>query len=161
MERDIFIISVYCLLVEIMQKIENSYQFRSKGFAPNSLMRKSSRLKSAASSSNCTKIPRFTIISSDTILTIFLICRSARPLSDKRLICGKPNYYARKCWLPKRAHHSMRCSQLTQCLCRFALTPEAANVINALPPSPITVIAPPKRWITTASNLDSECRVPV
>jgi len=34
MERDIFIISVYCLVVEIMQKIENSYKFRSKGFAP-------------------------------------------------------------------------------------------------------------------------------
>ena len=34
MERDIFIISVYCLVVEIMQKIENNYKFRSKGFAP-------------------------------------------------------------------------------------------------------------------------------
>ncbi len=34
MERDIFIISVYCLVVETMQKIENCYQFRSKGFAP-------------------------------------------------------------------------------------------------------------------------------
>jgi len=34
MERDIFIISVYCLVVEIMQKIENSYKFRSKGFPP-------------------------------------------------------------------------------------------------------------------------------
>ena len=34
MERDIFIISVYCLVVETMQKIENSYKFRSAGFAP-------------------------------------------------------------------------------------------------------------------------------
>ncbi len=34
MERDIFIISTYCLVVEIMQKIENSYKFRSAGFAP-------------------------------------------------------------------------------------------------------------------------------
>jgi len=34
MERDIFIISVYCLVVEIMQKIEKSCQFRSRGFSP-------------------------------------------------------------------------------------------------------------------------------
>lgn len=34
MERDIFIISVYCLVVEIMQKIENNYKFRSSGLAP-------------------------------------------------------------------------------------------------------------------------------
>jgi hypothetical protein len=34
MERDIFIISVYCLVVEIMQKIENSYKFRRTGFPP-------------------------------------------------------------------------------------------------------------------------------
>lgn len=34
MERDIFIISVYCLVVEIMQKIEKTYKLRSKGFAP-------------------------------------------------------------------------------------------------------------------------------
>jgi len=34
MERDIFIISVYCLVVEIMQIIEKSYKFRSRGFPP-------------------------------------------------------------------------------------------------------------------------------
>jgi len=34
MERDIFIISVYCLVVETMQKIETSYKFRRAGFAP-------------------------------------------------------------------------------------------------------------------------------
>ena len=34
MERDIFIISVYCLVVEIMQKIENTYKFRRTGFPP-------------------------------------------------------------------------------------------------------------------------------
>lgn len=32
MERDIFIISVYCLVVETMQIIENNYIFRRKGF---------------------------------------------------------------------------------------------------------------------------------
>jgi len=34
MERDIFIISVYCLVVEIMQNIETSYNLRQKGFPP-------------------------------------------------------------------------------------------------------------------------------
>ncbi len=34
MERDIFIISVYCLVVEIMRKLENIYKFRRAGFAP-------------------------------------------------------------------------------------------------------------------------------
>lgn len=34
MERDIFIISVYSLVVEIMQIIEKSYKFRTKGFPP-------------------------------------------------------------------------------------------------------------------------------
>lgn len=34
MERDIFIISVYSLVVEIMQIIEKTYKFRSRGFAP-------------------------------------------------------------------------------------------------------------------------------
>jgi len=34
MERDIFIISAYCLVVDIMQNIENSYNFRSSGFPP-------------------------------------------------------------------------------------------------------------------------------
>ncbi|MDQ3180236.1 MAG: IS982 family transposase [Acidobacteriota bacterium] len=34
MERDIFIISVYCLVVEIMQNIENNYNLRQKGFPP-------------------------------------------------------------------------------------------------------------------------------
>jgi Transposase DDE domain len=34
MERDIFIISVYSLVVEIMQIIEKSYNFRTKGFPP-------------------------------------------------------------------------------------------------------------------------------
>ena len=34
MERDIFIISVYCLVVDIMQIIENNYIFRRKGFPP-------------------------------------------------------------------------------------------------------------------------------
>jgi len=34
MERDIFIISVYCLVVEIMQIIENEHIFRRKGFPP-------------------------------------------------------------------------------------------------------------------------------
>jgi hypothetical protein len=34
MERDIFIISVYCLVVEIMQKIETDYNLRQKGFPP-------------------------------------------------------------------------------------------------------------------------------
>ncbi len=34
MERDIFIISVYCLVVEIMQTIEKKHVFRRKGFAP-------------------------------------------------------------------------------------------------------------------------------
>ena len=34
MERDIFIISVYCLVVEIMQKIETGYNLRQKGFPP-------------------------------------------------------------------------------------------------------------------------------
>ena len=34
MERDIFIISVYCLVADIMNSIEKSYKFRSRGFAP-------------------------------------------------------------------------------------------------------------------------------
>ena len=34
MERDIFIISVYSLVVEIMQSIEKNYNFRSRGFPP-------------------------------------------------------------------------------------------------------------------------------
>lgn len=34
MERDIFIISVYCLVVDMMQSIEKSYKFRQKGFPP-------------------------------------------------------------------------------------------------------------------------------
>ncbi len=34
MERDIFIISVYCLVVEIMQVVEKSCKFRQKGFPP-------------------------------------------------------------------------------------------------------------------------------
>lgn len=34
MERDIFIISVYSLVVEIMQIIEKTYQLRTKGFPP-------------------------------------------------------------------------------------------------------------------------------
>ena len=34
MERDIFIISVYCLVVDIMQIIEKSHNFRNKGFPP-------------------------------------------------------------------------------------------------------------------------------
>jgi hypothetical protein len=34
MERDIFIISVYCLVVDIMRKLENSYKFRRAGCAP-------------------------------------------------------------------------------------------------------------------------------
>lgn len=34
MERDISIFSGYCLVVEIVQKIENSYKFRRAGFAP-------------------------------------------------------------------------------------------------------------------------------
>lgn len=34
MERDIFIIFVYCLVVEIMESIEKTYKFRTKGFPP-------------------------------------------------------------------------------------------------------------------------------
>ena len=34
MERDIFIISVYCLVVEMMQTVEKSCHFRTTGFAP-------------------------------------------------------------------------------------------------------------------------------
>ena len=34
MERDIFIISAYCLVVEIMQIVEKTYKFRSRGFSP-------------------------------------------------------------------------------------------------------------------------------
>ncbi len=34
MERDIFIISVYCLVADIMKSIEKSCKFRSRGFAP-------------------------------------------------------------------------------------------------------------------------------
>ena len=34
MERGIFIISVYCLIVDIMQIIEKNYKFRQKGFPP-------------------------------------------------------------------------------------------------------------------------------
>lgn len=34
MERDIFIISVYCLVADIMKIIEKSYKFRARGFAP-------------------------------------------------------------------------------------------------------------------------------
>ena len=34
MERDIFIISVDCLVADIMQIIGKSYKFRSKGFPP-------------------------------------------------------------------------------------------------------------------------------
>lgn len=34
MERDIFIISVYCLVVETMEIIEKNYKFRKKGFPP-------------------------------------------------------------------------------------------------------------------------------
>ena len=34
MERDIFIISAYCLVVEIMQIIEKTHKFRTKGFPP-------------------------------------------------------------------------------------------------------------------------------
>ncbi len=34
MERDIFIISVYCLVVDIMQIIEKNCKFRQKGFPP-------------------------------------------------------------------------------------------------------------------------------
>ncbi|HEV8158451.1 MAG TPA: hypothetical protein VGP58_05435, partial [Pyrinomonadaceae bacterium] len=34
MERDIFIISVYCLVAEIMQILEKNYKFRARGFAP-------------------------------------------------------------------------------------------------------------------------------
>ena len=34
MERDIFIISVYCLVVELMQIVEKTHKFRTKGFAP-------------------------------------------------------------------------------------------------------------------------------
>jgi len=34
MERDIFIISVYCLVVEIMQIIEKNCKFRKRGFPP-------------------------------------------------------------------------------------------------------------------------------
>ncbi len=34
MERDIFIISVYCLVADIMQIIEKSCKFRSRGFPP-------------------------------------------------------------------------------------------------------------------------------
>jgi Transposase DDE domain len=34
MERDIFIISVYCLVVEIMQIVEKTHKFRAKGFPP-------------------------------------------------------------------------------------------------------------------------------
>jgi len=162
MERDIFIISVYRLVVEIMQKIETTYKFRRTGFPPKLTDSEVITIEICG---------EFFKLHEDTEIYHYFkrhyldyfpnLPERARPLSDKRLICGKPNYYAGKCWLPKRAHHSLRGSQLTQCRCRFALTPEAANVINALPPSPMTVIAPPKRWITTASNLDSECRVPV
>jgi hypothetical protein len=34
MERDIFIISVYCLVADTMKIIEKSYKFRSRGFPP-------------------------------------------------------------------------------------------------------------------------------
>ena len=34
MERDIFIISVYCLVVEMMQIVEKGCHFRTTGFAP-------------------------------------------------------------------------------------------------------------------------------
>ena len=34
MERDIFIISAYCLVVEIMQIIEKTHKFRKRGFPP-------------------------------------------------------------------------------------------------------------------------------
>jgi hypothetical protein len=34
MERDIFIISVYCLVADIMQIIEKSHKFRTRGFPP-------------------------------------------------------------------------------------------------------------------------------
>ena len=34
MERDIFIISVYCLVVETMQIVEKTHKFRTKGFLP-------------------------------------------------------------------------------------------------------------------------------
>ncbi len=34
MERDIFIIFVYCLVADIMQIIEKNYKFRSRGFPP-------------------------------------------------------------------------------------------------------------------------------
>ncbi len=34
MEQDLFIISVYCLVVRMMQTIEKNYKFRSRGGAP-------------------------------------------------------------------------------------------------------------------------------
>jgi hypothetical protein len=34
MERDVFIISVYCLVVRIMEVIEKTHKFRKKGFSP-------------------------------------------------------------------------------------------------------------------------------
>ena len=34
MERDIFIISVYCLVVDTMQIVEKSCHFRTTGFPP-------------------------------------------------------------------------------------------------------------------------------
>jgi hypothetical protein len=60
-------------------------------------MRKSSRLKSAASFLSCSKIPGFTIISNAIIWIIFPIYLTARPLCGSRLICGKPNSSVREC----------------------------------------------------------------
>ncbi len=97
MERDIFIISVYCLVVEIMQKIENSYKFRRAGFAPKRTDAKVITIEICGEFFKLHEDPRFTSISNGTIWRFSQICLTTRPLCVNQLIFGKPSFYVNQC----------------------------------------------------------------
>jgi hypothetical protein len=143
MERDIFIISVYSLVVEIMQIIEKSCKFRKKGFPPK--------------------------LTDAEVMTIE-ICGEFFKLHEDTEIY---NYFKRHYLhyfpnLPDRTTFVRQAANLWQvkALCQSLIVQmadqqndqiqpirEAASAINAFQLWLNLVIVPPKRWIITASNL--------
>ena len=153
MERDIFIISVYSLVVELMQIIEKTHKFRTKGFPPKltdaevitmEICGEFFKLSEDTEIYNYFKRHYLHYFPNSPNRTTFLLVN--------RLTCGKLNCYVNLYWCRRRINKTTRCNLLTRCRYRFAPTRAAVYGTKAFRPSRNSVIVPPKSWIITASN---------
>lgn len=88
MDRDTFIITVFCLVSEIYAHIVAHHPVRRGGFAPALSDEEVLPSKSAVNTSSSTQTVTFTAILPLMIATSFLTYQSAHCLSARRLICG-------------------------------------------------------------------------